>query len=227
MITEKMLADAAAEVHLAILDGLPDEAECTHVFSVRFQKRMKRVFKMGRHPIQYQVMQKAACFLLVLFLGFSFLTAVSPRVRAAVLSWVKAQYANLTQYYLHPGTSAGQSSLDYTLGYLPEGYVEVSRTETRGCTTVYYANYEENRILYFTYSNNAKAASFFFDYSASGLEKIQISGFPADYYASDNAEASNAICWNSPDTTTFFGISAFLEKRELIKIAENIKILEN
>lgn len=227
MITEKMLADAAAEVHLALLAGLPDESECTHEFSVKFEKKMKRVLKMGRHPIRYQVLQKAACFLLVLFLGFSFLTAVSPRVRAAVLSWVKAQYENLTQYYLHPGTSAVQPSCEYTLGYLPEGYVEISRNESDGWTTVYYGNYTENRILYFVYSTDPEASAFFFDYSTSELEEIHINGFPADYYESADAREANAVCWCSPDSNTFFGISAFLEKSEIIKISENIKIFKN
>lgn len=39
-ITDEMLAQAAAEVDMAILDQLPDPADCRHEFSPEFEQKM-------------------------------------------------------------------------------------------------------------------------------------------------------------------------------------------
>ena len=43
MITDKMLAQAAAELATAINESLPDPKDCTHEFSAEFERKMKRI----------------------------------------------------------------------------------------------------------------------------------------------------------------------------------------
>lgn len=42
-ITDEMMAQAAAEVEQAILDKLPDPADCKHEFSPEFEQKMAAV----------------------------------------------------------------------------------------------------------------------------------------------------------------------------------------
>lgn len=42
-LTDEMLAQAAAEVDMAILDQLPDPADCHHDFSPEFERKMAAV----------------------------------------------------------------------------------------------------------------------------------------------------------------------------------------
>lgn len=45
-ITDKMLAQAAKEVDEAILDQLPDPADCKHEFSPEFEQKMAAVCRI-------------------------------------------------------------------------------------------------------------------------------------------------------------------------------------
>ena len=75
MITEEMLRIAAAEADQAIRDSLPHPADCDHQFSPRFERKMKRVIRRGRHPVAYKFLHRAACLLVVVTLvGASWLT---------------------------------------------------------------------------------------------------------------------------------------------------------
>ena len=65
MITEEMLRIAAAEADQAIRDSLPHPADCDHQFSPRFERKMKRVIRRGRHPVAYKFLHRAACLLVV------------------------------------------------------------------------------------------------------------------------------------------------------------------
>ena len=54
MITDEMLAQAAAELADAINESLPDPSECNHQFSPRFERKMKRLIHGTNHPIMYR-----------------------------------------------------------------------------------------------------------------------------------------------------------------------------
>ena len=41
MITDEMIAEAAAELNQALIDSLPDPRDCKHHFSKKFERKMK------------------------------------------------------------------------------------------------------------------------------------------------------------------------------------------
>ena len=89
MFTDEMLRIAAAEADQAIRDSLPRPEDCHHQFSPRFERKMKRVIRRGRHPVAYKFLHRAACLLVVVTLvGASWLT-VDAEARGAFFAWVR------------------------------------------------------------------------------------------------------------------------------------------
>lgn len=85
MITDKMLAQAAAELATAINESLPDPKDCTHEFSAEFERKMKRITRRANHPILYRTLRSVASIILVITIGFGSVLAVSAEARAACL----------------------------------------------------------------------------------------------------------------------------------------------
>ena len=80
MITDEMLRIAATEANQAICDSLPRPEECDHQFSPRFERKMRRVIRRGRHPVAYKYLRRAACLLVAVTLfGASWLTVDGAR----------------------------------------------------------------------------------------------------------------------------------------------------
>ena len=84
ILTEQIIADAAAEVNETMPAGLPEPGACDVEFSAWFHRKMKRVLHRGNHPVAYRVMQRVASVVLVLLIGFAEVMAVSPTVRANI-----------------------------------------------------------------------------------------------------------------------------------------------
>lgn len=94
MITDEMMAQAASELADAINESLPAPSECTHQFSPRFEKKMKRLIRRANHPTIYRALRSVASILLVIMIGFGSTLAVSAEAREIVFGWVKQQYEN-------------------------------------------------------------------------------------------------------------------------------------
>ena len=69
MLTDEMLRLAPAEADCALCDSLLATMGQEHVFSARFEHRMNRLFHRARHPVLYPLLQRAACFLLLVLLA--------------------------------------------------------------------------------------------------------------------------------------------------------------
>lgn len=124
MITEEMLRIAAAEADQAIRDSLPHPADCDHQFSPRFERKMKRVIRRGRHPVAYKFLHRAACLLVVVTLvGASWLT-VDAEARGAFFAWVRQQYENFVEYRFEGLAPDEEMTTNFAPTWLPEGYEE-------------------------------------------------------------------------------------------------------
>lgn len=222
MVTDSMLAQAAAELNFAMLCSLPDTAECSHTFSASFEKKMKRILRRGNHPVLYRYAQRAATVLLVFLLGFMALITVSPTVRATVFGWVRQRYESFTQYSFTSTAGEETATECYELTYLPKNYIEEYRFNTPDLSTVYYLDPKTNKFLYFTYSRNEKAIEFFFKHENSTLEFVYFHDVLAEYYESSNQQVANSLTWYDSTTNTFFGLSGFADKNELTKIAKSL-----
>lgn len=223
MITDKMLAEAAAELNATMLDSLPDPAECRHTFSKHFERKMKRIIRRANHPVGYHIMHRAASFILVLFLSFMTLLALSPSVRAAFFGWIQAQYDYYTHFYFSSGTAQYNKPADYELDLLPDGYKAFKEMKLPKNTTKSYANHSTNEIIYFTYSLDSDSIEYFYEFDEYSFEEVRVNDKVAKFYDAHDPSIANIIQWSDASTNTFLSISGFLEREELILMAENVK----
>lgn len=225
MITDKMMEEAAEELFQAMLAGLPEEEQCVHQFSERFERKMKRLIRRAEHPVFHRVLQQAASIVLVLFLGFATLLAVSPTVRAAVFGWVQERYEDLTTYYFDGASQQDTKPVDYEIGNLTESTVETHRKETGYQITIYYVDQVSDQIVSFTYLREYNGYSHNVDMDNAIIEEITVNGMNGDFYRYPDGE-SNLIVWVDDATDTLFSISAYLDREELIALAESVKIVK-
>ena len=218
MITEKMLADAAAELNEAMLASLPDPSECVHVFSRAFERKMKHIIRKANHPVIYRLGRAAACFLLVFLLGLGSLMAVSPTVRAAVVGWVKEQYETFTSYFFQGGDMQTGTE-DYELSEIPAGYTLLKRIDVPGSSTIIYVN-DNHQFLQINYSSNPALVSITVAHDSHVHSTVTIGDIIADLYTSVDPKQSTALVWEY--NNYLFYISGFLSEEELIDLAEDL-----
>ena len=222
MITEEMLRIAAAEADQAIRDSLPHPADCDHQFSPRFERKMKRVIRRGRHPVAYKFLHRAACLLVVVTLvGASWLT-VDAEARGAFFAWVRQQYENFVEYRFEGLAPDEEMTTNIAPTWLPEGYEETKAQSAGGTSTKTYSN-RDGQAIHFMYSAGADATSLFVVSESMTTVKVIVGTQEADFYQDADPENANVLVWHSESGDILFCISAPLPRDEIIKIAESIE----
>lgn len=220
-ITEEMMAEAAAEMNDAMLSSLPDPDDCHHEFSTKFEHKMKRVIYRADHPVQFRVMQRVASIVLIIFLGFATILAVSPTVRAAVFGWIREQYESFIAYYLEDNVSENEGPTAYYISDLPVEYIEIEISDDPDNYTAIYAD-NNGHFLYFCYSSTPDSSAFFLGEEGYSVEEILVRNHPADFYLSENPAQGNSIIWHDQNSNIIFFISGMMEKAELVDLAESV-----
>lgn len=218
MITDKMIAEAAAELNNAMLRSLPEPSECDHQFSPAFERKMKRIVRRANHPWFYRITKSVACFLLVILISLASLMVISPTVRAAVIGWVKEQYETFTTYFFH-GDDVAINAEDYELSKIPEGYTLLDRIHIAGSTTIIYVN-QNNQILQINYSNDPNMDSLIVVHDSHVHTTVSVGNIGADLYTSIDSSQTNILVWEHGNSV--FMISGFLDQNTLILLAKDI-----
>lgn len=222
MITEEMLRIAAAEADQAIRDSLPHPADCDHQFSPRFERKMKRVIRRGRHPVAYKFLHRAACLLVaVTLVGASWLT-VDAEARGAFFAWVRQQYENFVEYRFAGLAPDEEMTTNFAPTWLPEGYEEAKAQSAGGTSTKTYSN-RDGQAIHFMYSAGADATSLFLLSDQMTVEEVVVGTQKADFYKDADPENANVLVWYSESGDILFCISAPLPRDEMVKIAESIE----
>lgn len=221
MITDEMIAEAAAELNEAMIKSLPDPHECKHQFSKKFERKMDRLIYRVNHPIRYRIVSKVASILLVILIGFTVVMSCSPTARAAVIGWIKQVYESFYSYYFESNATTNSSN-KYQIDPLPEGYVEISKDEDNGTYICIYAN-DKNEMLTFSYSVSPESAMFYVVKEEYLIEEIQIDGNTADLYMSIDGSQSNGIIWCDENIGIIFYVSGRFNGEELKNLAECVK----
>lgn len=222
MITEEMMAEATAEMNEAMLRSLPKPEDCEHKFSPGFEKKMKRVIYRAEHPIQFYMIQKVASIILVLFLGFATILAISPTVRANVFGWIRAQYESFITYYFYNAEETNANFTEFYLDKLPDGYTEYMKSDLPDVKTTLYID-SNGKLLCFAYSRNAESAYFLVKEEGYCVEKIAIDNRIGDFYLATNPQDGNCLIWHESDTETILYLTGYLDKDELIALAKNVQ----
>lgn len=222
-ITDEMMAEAVADMNEAMLRSLPGSDDCHHEFSSKFNRRMKRAIYRAEHPIQYRIMQRAASVVLILFMGFMSILAVSPTVRAAVFGWIRDQYESFKTYCFEDGTTPSAGSTRYYLSGLSSEYTETSAyyDEELGTFSSVYSGPNGN-MVFFSYATIPENANFFIEEDGYSIYQTWVSGNPADLYIAENDSKSNCLIWCDEQDNVIFYISAVADENTLISLAESV-----
>lgn len=224
MITDKMLAQAAAELATAINESLPDPKDCTHEFSAEFERKMKRITRRANHPILYRTLRSVASIILVITIGFGSVLAVSAEARAAVFGWVKEQYESFYEYFFEGEVELAESA-KYQPGWMPDGCELLTVEETAGGETYIYKD-KSGLLAQFYYIYDPDSQKLYIDTVEYISEPVSINGHSGEMYISIYDDETSSIVWTDNSTNTLFYVSGPYEKDTLIKNAENIQVKE-
>lgn len=190
--------------------------------SARFQRKLRPVRRRADHPYFYRSMRHAAGFFLAILIAGSTWVAVDMEARAAVSSWIKGIFGSFFVYQADGGGVVTEIGPDtYRPAWLPEGYVETSVTDLGTSMIVRYENAEGKKIR-FVYSNGSTESSAYLDMRDITLEHGIVNGEQADLLISSNPEISSGIVWTVYEDNMTFEIAAFLDRDELIHMAESV-----
>lgn len=217
-----MLAKAAEDFCDAMLRSLPDPKDCNYEFSPKFEKKMKRLIYRTNHPVTYHILQRVASFLIVLFLGFMTVLAISPTVRAAVFGWIREQYDSFVAYYFEDDTASVAHPTAYYISNLPSDFSEITISDEVGYHMEVYIDSNGN-LLYFLYSFTPENPSFYVEEEGSIIEQVTVFGNPADLYIAQNNTQNNSLVWCDEEHSVIFYLSAVMEKDDLLALAESVQ----
>lgn len=221
MITDKMLAQAAAELATAINESLPDPKDCTHEFSAEFERKMKRITRRANHPILYRTLRSVASIILVITIGFGSVLVVSAEARAAVFGWVKQQYESFYEYFFE-GDITPTESAKYQPGWIPEGCEFVTSYETAGGEVYIYTD-AEHTLIQFSYTSEPGNETLFVDGVEYLKEEAIIHDRKGEFYIAQKNDKTNGLIWTDETETVLFFVSGNYDKETLVKIAESVE----
>ena len=154
MIDDEQLAQAAGELADAIYESTQTPTVGTHQFSPGFEKKMAHLLRKANHPAIYRILRAAACFVIIVAIGFGSMFAVSAETRELIAGWVSEQYKSFSRYFFTDEAEVDEPA-KYQLGWLPDGCEFVTSFEIDGGETYIYTD-EQETLIYFTYTSEAK-----------------------------------------------------------------------
>lgn len=218
MISDKMLKKAAKELDQSICDSLPDEASCDHVFSKKFEGKMKRLIRRTKYAGVYRLCKSAAAVLLVMLTLSACVLAFSKGVRADVLYWSREQESVGIPGYQCTGAADPAGVPRYRLTWVPEGYEPWSY------------KYDSDWIEEYTYCKDERLLSFIclwggkravLGYSLEERETT-VGGRPAMLFISVDGSENNSIVWYDETGEVLCSICALADEQTLVKLAESV-----
>lgn len=222
MIPEELLRRAAARSCAEHVEELTADfdPEYQHEFSPEFERKIKKLVRKTRHPVLYRTMQRVASFVLAVVLAGAAWLTVDVEARAAFIGWVKEVYETYF-VYRYEGPDMDAEPAQYQLTWVPEGYQEVFSDLADGEGGALYSN-EEGHNLQFAYVSDPSDSNVFIVTEDAACYEVTVNGYPADYWVSVDPEVSSCVTWEDNNKHVFY-VSGFLDKEELIKVAESVE----
>lgn len=212
-ILRKAFTEAFAR-EVAEIEAQPSAAES---LPEKYRRAERKYYnkKMKQSSGTYAVLRKiAACILICLSVGFAALMAI-PTVRASVWDSVVNFYEKYIKFDFNV-TSVGEETIgDYTLGYVPDGFVRTDAMETPVRNKYKYGNGRNVFNIEYYYSKSNTLA---IDDEKGVMRNIKINGI--DGYMIKYSDGTYALVWKHNDTV--FTVDGNIDSKEIIKIAENI-----
>ena len=191
MITDEMLAKAAAEVSAAVTESVPEAA---HRFSPEFEAKMDAVLHQKSQPAFGRGLRRAAAVVLVILTAFGALSVASPTAWAAMTDWVKDTYKTYVVYAIRDLIPPEVGRL-YSLPQEVEGYRLLTET-VNGKDRSFMYLHREGHILRFDYLTGTEdTALFLHDVQDYTRLDAAVNGMPAEVYLAPDPDDHSMIIW--------------------------------
>ena len=196
------------------------------------ERQTKRMHAMLRDPIGYAkryarpkwkwIAEKVAIFILLFALSFGALYAASPTVRATVSKWIAELRETDIVYYFF-GERDNDTLPYYEITALPAGYIFQKQIETLGHRCIIYENSDEQRI-YLQYRLINSGRTFSVDIENMSACDVIVNGCTGQAFLSDDSIQGNIIIWNNDSAEMQFCIDAYMDKDDLLILAESVML---
>lgn len=222
MITDEMLRAAAArscEIYVAYLEKGFDTTK-KHEFSPEFLKKIERLKRRAGHSVFYNTMHRVASITLAILIAAGAWITVDAEARAEFIGWVKEVYEEFFVYRFSDENDIQNAPYEYEFTWLPNGYEKVYETDTGSRITKLYTN-EAGQILQFNCVYEPNETDIYIIAPEAIVSDAVVSGYAADFVISGDEDAGNVLMWTDSNNCAFH-ISAYLQKEDLVKLAESI-----
>lgn len=221
MFSDEQLSIAAGKVRRSMLASLPTPEDCATDFSAEFLRKMQKLVIRQRHKATAnQFVRRAAILILSALIGLGGWLTVDVQAREAFFGWLRELGQNSIIYRPVEKNPSDAAKIRYHLPVIPEGY------------SLYWSDQDEFG-GYFIYQNDGgKGLKFDYLYESNSsallagmlnakISKTVVNGVTADLLVSSDPSIASAVVWTTDDNTVFF-LSAFLDKGDLIALAESV-----
>jgi hypothetical protein len=224
-LLKKVLLDAVAEEYAAELNST--EKVTT---SLQFQHQMEQMLtnpnawaKRRKRPLWRKCLHIAAMFVLVCSLTLGTIVIASPTARAAVVEWVVEWYETHVVYRFF-SSSDSEDMPRYDITALPSGYDSVGEINKLTESVVIRYRNKEEMIIYFEYAHTGSGSALIVKTENMEISEVKVNGYNGYLYLSSDSQESNAIIWYDEREKIQFLIDGFVNKEELLKMANSISL---
>lgn len=221
-MTNEMLRQAAEESFTHYMETVTRNGEPAHAFhpSPAFEQKIGRLARRASRPTNRKLLQRVASVALAAALTSGAWLAVNEDARAEFVSWARQMFESSVVYDFY-GTYDEESLPEYVIDPPPEGFVETEFIDLETiCVRVYESGSGRIQFTYMIMSDQTTKSLFSDGYRC---ENIQVGSYSGDFYEVCNSEETNELLWFDEKNGIVFQISAFLEKGDMLTLAEHVK----
>lgn len=230
-ITEEQLYQYVPMAEAQMMAKIPKDEELPkHIFSKKFERKMKRLIRQQTRTPQVQKMLLTAKRVAIVVLLFSTLTfscfMTVEAFRMKVIEIITDIFDDLTQFTFFSSSSNTQEKIgEFTFNYLPDGMTEISydKVEETQSQIVFFED-ADGRQLQIDQQVVANGTDYdlILDTEEALSKTITVDG--KEFYLITKGEWS-AVIWD--DGPYIFTVGGDLPPEEVIKIANGIDIKNN
>lgn len=220
-IWESLLKAAVIANSQNEIKDYPPEQEINRiVLPEHYELRMRRILRYCRYRKHIKLSLRygkkiASVIFLIMGISFSLLLSFD-EVRAACQKVIIEIYERYIRYSYTSDLSLEDSLVSF--GYVPTGYSIVEASFSGIDNYVIYQNiYEDSIILEF----DVQKFNVLIDNEHYSISEELICNNKGTFFESNDSDFLNILIWNTPNG--YFQLQSSLDRKEMIKIAENIK----
>ena len=189
--------------------------------SPRHKRRMARLIKSTRPAkMLSRVMKVAACFALVFIVIFTGMFAGVEAFRIKFLNFFFDKDSPGSEYSYNTNNHNSYDGELVSLRYIPDGF-ECNYSTVYVDRGFEYLEFYKEGELWFYFTVRSPIGSHEIDTEGADFDTLEINGYEALYVTKST---HNSLVWSDEENS--FNIDGNISKKEIIKIASNIKLIE-